>query len=169
VESHVETPIAGIYKQGPIESPPVGCDPCDVSEPGPIVHVHVHVRLDISLVTNIDVSLGLHSLGHGNVSFACAIGHCHVARVTAGLRGCILHPVAADRRRRSCIGAYISISVLMNARPSHGAGRFRPCFRRRSRLSARCALLRSFRFDCRRIVSLLAPRRERQGETPNAY
>ena len=116
MESHVETPIVE-SNYGPIESPPVGRDPCDVSEPGPIVQVHV--RLDISLVTNIDVFLIIHPLSHCDVLFAMAIDHCGVVRATARVRGCILHPVAAHRRRRSCAGAYISISVLMNARPSH--------------------------------------------------
>ena len=57
----------------------------------------------------------------------------------------------------------------MKARPGHAAGRSHSCFRRHSRLSAHCALLRSFRFDRCRAVSLLAPRCERQCKAPNAY
>ena len=57
----------------------------------------------------------------------------------------------------------------MKARPGHAAGRSRRCFRRRSRLSAHCALLRSFRFDRCRAATLLAPRCERQRKAPNAY
>ncbi len=151
MESQVETAIVSIPKHGAIESPPVGCDPSDVREPGPIVHIDAN----FSLVTNIDVFLVSHPLGHCDVSFAGAVSHCGVARANPSVRGRISHLVAVHHRRRTCPGAYVS--ALMKARPSHAAGRSHSCFRRRSRLSAHCALLRSFRFDRCRAVSLLAP------------
>src|SRR5438445_11243139 len=88
VESQVETAIVSIPKHSAIESPPVGCDPSDVREPAPIVHVHANV----SLVPSIDVFLVSHALSHCDVSSARAVSHCGVARANPSVRGCISHP-----------------------------------------------------------------------------
>src|SRR5437764_2697414 len=104
MEPQVETAIVSIPKHGPVEHPPVGCDPCDVREPGPIVHIDANV----SLVTNIDVFLVSHPLSHCDISFARAVSHCGVARADPSVCGCSLHPVAVHHRRRTCPGAYVS-------------------------------------------------------------